>query len=277
MTEQREKNSIFTQEIQQQQTQQGDQLLPAELAPLPSNGLVYDQSSSLFGRESLEIYPMTAREEDILTNKVFLKKGTVITELIKSCLVDKSVEPRNLLVGDRNAITVAIRVTGYGAEYSTNIACSECDTKFDNEFDLSQLSIRRLSIKPLSPGLNRFEFTLPYSKKVVHFQFTTGKIEEELSELQTRLKKIGPTASNSVTAGLISSIVSIDGNENKAEITAFVNSKKFRACDSLALRNYIRSNEPGIIMEQEVECPSCNNKEVVSIPFGITFLWPNAS
>ena len=78
--------------------------------------------------ETVDIKAMTAREEDILTSRAFIKKGTVITELIRSCLVDKRIDPNSLLSGDRNALMVAIRVTGYGVEYSTEVTCPVCDT-----------------------------------------------------------------------------------------------------------------------------------------------------
>ena len=47
------------------------------------------------------------------------------------------------------------------------------------------------------------------------------------------------------------------------------------ARDSLALRSFIKDNEPGIDMRQEVTCPSCGAQEVVSMPIGTQFLWPS--
>ena len=61
---------------------------------------------------------------------------------------------------------------------------------------------------------------------------------------------------------------------NGVKIAAFV--KMMPARDSLALRNYIRDNEPGMVMRQEVSCPSCGHVEEVSMPIGVNFLWPNA-
>ena len=61
--------------------------IPVESIPLPSNGAVYPADSPLHCRETVDIRAMTAREEDILTSRALIKKGTVITELIKSCLM----------------------------------------------------------------------------------------------------------------------------------------------------------------------------------------------
>lgn len=248
--------------------------IPVETIPLPSGGRVYPVQSSLHGRETVEIRAMTAREEDILTSRALLKKGTVITELIKSCLTDKSINPVDLLTGDRNALMVAIRITGYGAEYDAELECGECGAKGARNFNLAELPIKRLEIAPVQEGLNLFEFLLPYSKKTVRFKFLTGRDEEEILATSEKQKKLGLQGESSVTTNLLYSIVSIDGVEDRAKIAAFV--RMMPARDSLALRNYIRDNEPGITMKQDVSCPACGHAEEVTMPIGVSFLWPSA-
>lgn len=249
--------------------------IPVEVVPLPSAGKTYPPTHPLHNKETVEIRAMTAREEDILTSKALLKKGTVITELIKSCLVDRTVNPIDLLSGDRNALMVAIRITGYGAEYDAETTCGECGTKAPQQFNLGELPITRLEIEPASPGMNLFEFLLPYSKRTVRFKFMTGRDEEEIVATQERQKKLNLQSDTAVTTNLLYSIVSIDGIDDRAKIASFV--KVMPARDSLALRNYIRNNEPGIVMKQELSCPSCGHSEETSMPIGISFLWPAAA
>ena len=248
--------------------------IPLEVVPLPSSGKVYPQSSSLYGSESVEIRSMTAREEDILTSRALIKKGTVITELIKSCLVDRSINPHDLLGGDRNALMVAIRITGYGPEYKAEIECQECGTKAPHDFNLAELPIRRLEIEPVAQGSNIFEYVLPRSKKVVKFRFLTGKDEEEIMTMSEKQKKLGLSTESNVTTSLIHAIVSIDGIEDRAKIANFI--RNMPARDSLELRNYIRDNEPGVVMKQDTSCPSCGHAEEVAMPLGVNFLWPSA-
>jgi len=249
--------------------------IPMELVPLPSSGKVYPPGSSLHNLDAVEIRPMTAREEDILTSRALLKKGTVITELIKSCLADKSVNPNELLGGDRNALMVAIRITGYGPEYKAEIECAECSVKSPHAFNLGELPIKRLELEPVAPGANLFQFLLPYSKKTVKFRFLTGRDEEEIMLMNEKQKKLGLGGESNVTTNLMHSIVSIDGIEDRAKIVNFI--KHMPARDSLALRNYIRDNEPGVLMKQETSCPSCGHSEEVSMPLGVNFLWPSAA
>lgn len=282
MSQDREnKNSVFGSPAQQQQTAALESVkaefgldIPNELVPVPSCGKTYKEDSALHKKEVVEIRPMTTREEDILTSRALLKKGTVISELIKSCLLDKSINPVDLLVGDRNALMVAIRVTGYGAEYDAEVECSSCSTKTKQTFDLTQLPLKRLEIDPVILGENTFEFLLPHSKKRVRFKFMTGRDEEEISVTQEKQKKLGLQSDSLVTTNLLYSIVSIEGVTDRAKIASFV--RNMPARDSLALRTYIKNNEPGIEMKQGVTCPSCGHEEEVGMPINTGFLWPSA-
>lgn len=247
--------------------------IPVELVPLPSMGKVYPGTSHLHGCEAVEIRAMTARDEDILTSRALLKKGTVITELIKSCLVDKTISTSDLLVGDRNAIMVAVRITGYGAEYEVEVDCEECGSKTPHMFNLAELPIRRLEIEPVEAGLNAFEMVLPVSKKVVKFKFLTGRDEEEITTLAEKQKKLALGTDTNVTTSLMHTIISVDGITDRAKLSNFI--KMMPARDSLALRNYIRDNEPGIILRQEASCESCGHEEVLDMPLGVSFLWPS--
>lgn len=245
-----------------------------EIVPLPSSGKVYPTSSPLFNAETLEIKAMTAKEEDILTSRALLKKGTVVTELIRSCLINKGVNPLDLLSGDRNALMIAIRITGYGPEYNVEMECTECGVKSPHAFDLGALPIKRLEIEPVQPGANVFEFLLPYSKKVAKFKFMTGRDEEEIMMLNEKQKKLALGGESNVTTNLLYSVLSIDGVEDRAKVANFI--KNMPARDSLALRNYVKDNEPGIEMKQHTVCNACGYSEEVSMPLGVTFLWPSA-
>jgi hypothetical protein len=152
--------------------------------------------------------------------------------------------------------------------------CPECNVKSPHEFNLAALPIKRLEIEPTAPGSNLFEFVLPMSKKNVKFKFMTGRDEEEIAALGEKQKKLGLPTDSAVTTNLLYSIVSVDGTEDRGKISNFV--KNMPARDSLYLRNYMRDNEPGIIMKQETTCNACGHSEEVSMPLGVTFLWPSA-
>jgi len=247
--------------------------IPVESVPLPSKGIVYPTDNALHGQETIDIRAMTAREEDILTSRALIKKGTVITTLLQSCLIDKRIDVNKMISGDRNAIMVALRITGYGSEYTAEVDCPLCATKSKQEFDLSQLPIKSLEIQPVEVGQNLFEFTLPVTKKVIRFRFLTGSDEEEILQIQERKKKAGALSDNLVTTRLQFSLVSVDGKTDKALISSFI--RNMPAKDSLQLRQFIDRNEPGIEMKSFMDCPSCNETSEVRMPLGATFFWPD--
>lgn len=248
--------------------------VPLESVPLPSNGVTYPSDSPLHLRETVDIRSMTAREEDILTSRALIKKGTVITELIKSCLVDKRIQVQDMLSGDRNAIMVALRVTGYGSEYTVEADCPKCGKRSKQNFDLASMPIKRLEIEPVVKGQNLFEFKLPVTKKVVTFKFITGRDEEEINTIQERAKKQGSLTDSSVTTRLQYSIASVDGKTDRGAVNTFI--RNMPARDSMALRKHIDQNEPGIEMKGDYDCNSCSEVSEVRVPLGASFFWPDA-
>lgn len=249
--------------------------VPVEVVPVPSEGKVYPEGSSLNNRSTLEIKAMTAREEDILSSMALIKQGTVISHLIQACLIDKSVDVRDMLLGDRNALMVSVRITGYGSRYEAETICKSCDEKSPQEFRLSDLEIKRLAIDPARPGENVFSFMLPVTGKEVLFKFLTGSDEEDRTIANERRKKAMPGVKlqNNVTSRLEQVIVSIDGVADKNKINHFI--KNMPAQDSRKLRSYITKHEPGIDMSVWMSCPHCGEESKVELPVGSNFFWPS--
>lgn len=248
--------------------------IPIDVVPLPSQGLVYPVGHSLHKATRVEYKGMTVREEDILTSAALIKKGTVINELIKSCMLDKNLDVNSLLGGDRNAIMIAIRASGYGRMYCPAFTCPKCDTQQTVEVDLAELNIKNLEIEPVVEGENLFSFLLPRTNKEVYFKFLTGSDEEEILSQMNSRKKRGIQTSNLITTRLMASIVAIDGNRERNKIRMYV--ENMPASDSKDLRKYIDKNEPGVDMKTWFECsqPECGHTEEVGIPMDASFFWP---
>ena len=248
--------------------------VPVEEVPLPSEGAVYPPSSSLHGRKTLQIKAMTAQEEDILLSRALMKEGTIVSHLLKSCLIDKSVNPDDLLTGDRNSLLVAIRITGYGADYRSSVICPSCDRPNQSTFDLAGLEIKRLGDKPTRPGVNEFSFELPVTKKNVVFKLLTSSDEDEAKRVRERMRSLFPDAKVEpvVTKQLENQIISIDGKTDRAAISAFI--KSMPAGDSRALRYHMISIEPGLKMQVDFACKFCGAESKVALPLGAEFFWP---
>jgi hypothetical protein len=249
--------------------------VPVDQAPLPSRGLLYDKESSLYQREVIEIRAMTAKEEDILMSQAYIKQGTVIDKLLESCIIDKSIDISELLIGDRNTILVALRVTGFGSDYVSSTTCEHCNSSATTTFDLTALKLKNLDIKPVSPGVNEFEVQLPVSKKLATVTLMTAAIEKEIRETEKRNKEvlgINPDV-NRVTTRLTNILQSVDGIRDRNKLKKFIENMPLR--DSRAIRNFIRDNEPGIDMKTSYNCGYCKQEAQVTLSLGLNFLWPS--
>ena len=82
--------------LEEAQGQRGplDFSIPTEFVDLPSEGRYYPENHPLHSKETVEIKYMTAKEEDILTSPSLLKKGLTIDRLLRSILIDKTIDPQ---------------------------------------------------------------------------------------------------------------------------------------------------------------------------------------
>ena len=111
---------------------------PTEFVDLPSRGLGYDTGHPMHGKDTIEIRYMTAKDEDILTSKTLLKKGIAVERFLDNIIVDKQVKASTLLTGDRNAIIIAARISGYGADYTTQVTSPACSETSQFSYDLNR-------------------------------------------------------------------------------------------------------------------------------------------
>jgi hypothetical protein len=236
--------------------------LPTETVELPSKGLLYPEDSEL-AKGVVEIKYMTAKEEDILTNQSYIKNGTVLDKLIRSLIVSK-INYDDLLIGDKNAVMVAARILGYGAEYTFNYLGEP------HTVDLSQIENKPLKEELFTNRLNEFTFTLPKSGNVVTFKLLSHKDEQDITRELEGLKKINKDASPELSTRLKYLITSVEGKRDKKDIREFVDNYLL-AQDSRALREYIREIQPDVDL---TFFPDGSNDRI-SIPIGISFFWPD--
>ena len=236
--------------------------MPTETIELPSQGLVYPDSSPLSSGK-IEMKYMTAREEDILTNQNYISKGIVLDELLKSLIVSK-INYDELVVGDKNAILIAARILGYGKDYSFSYDGEE------HTVDLSKIDNKPLDQNIFRKGINEFNFTLPASTTEITFKFLTGSDEKKIKAELEGLKKINKNSSAELSTRLKYMITSVSGSREAKDIREFVDNMLL-ARDSRALREYIKEVQPDVDM---TFFP--NGSETKStIPFGLNLFWPD--
>jgi hypothetical protein len=236
--------------------------LPTEEIELPSKGLLYPEGTEL-AKGKITMKYMTAREEDILTNQIYIKNGTVIDKVMRSLIVSK-INYDDLLVGDKNAIMVAARILGYGPSYSFEYNGAPYT------IDLSKIENKPLNKELFRNKVNEFSFTLPYSKNNITFKLLTHKDEQDVSAELEGLKKINKDSSPELSTRLKYLITSIEGSRDRKDIRDFVDNALL-ARDSKALREYVKEIQPDVDLTFFPD----DSETRVNIPIGLSFFWPD--
>ncbi len=251
---------------------------PTEFVELPSRGKFYPSDHPLHNKEVIEMRFMTAKDEDILTSPALLRNGLAIDRLIENLIADSNVNVNDLLLGDKNAVILAARISGYGEQYNVNVTCPNCEASIEHEFDLSEIPHQNGTIPEddneniyLTPE-GTFVAKLPKSQFSVEFKLLTGQDEDYLEKVALKTKKLKlPEAS--ATNLLKRLVVSVNDVTVTSEINNFIDNMP--AQDARFLRACVTTVTPNVDMTQEVECSSCGTTSEMAVPFTSEFFWPN--
>lgn len=254
-------------------------VVPTEFIDLPSKGVHYSVGHPLHNQDTLEIKQMTAKEEDMLTSRSLLKKGVALERVIGSLIVNKSIDPSTMLVGDRNAIVVAARISAYGADYTTKVTCPNCSTPQEHTFYLDELTTDKNDVdKVVAAAVDEqeggtFVVELPRSKLLVGFRLLTGADEIKLASGMELDKKTKGEYEKNVTRQLKHIIISVNGNTTAEAINYVVDNMP--SLDARYLRQAFKSVSPNIDMTQDFECVNCGFESPLEVPLTADFFWPD--
>lgn len=249
---------------------------PTEFVDLPSKGTFYPEGHPLHNVESVEIKFMTAKEEDILTSPSLLKSGKCLDRLLKSVLIDKTINPESLLSTDRNAILVATRITGYGSSYESSYICKHCGTRNEHAFDLTEIDI----INPENDLLDEYgvkivdglyEFEIPRLQAVVSIKPIIHEDEIKIAKASDKKVELG-LAETATTDLLRQLIVKVAGSDDRTLINQLV--ENMPALDSRHIRKIYSKIVPKISIENNVTCEACGRESRLEVPFDTDFFWP---
>jgi len=240
-------------------------VVPTEIVDLPSKGEFYPPGHPLHGVDSVEIKHMTAKEEDILTSQSLIRKGIAINRVLESIIVDDSIRVDDLLIGDKNALIIASRIYGYGADYDVSLTCQNCSNQFETTVDLNSFEARQITFddEVQKTENNTFLITLPKSEFVVEFRLLTSRDEAVIAKEK-----------NNGTTGLLRMIVvSINGQTDSFYIDRALQVLPIR--DASVLKKLYASVVPDVDMSYEIDCPACSEVSRLEVPLTAEFFWPN--
>lgn len=249
---------------------------PTEIVDLPSKGLLYPSDHPLYGKDTVEIRHMTAKEEDILSSQSLLRKGVAIDRMLQSILID-DVNVEELTIGDRNALLYAARVTGYGSDYEVEIECDNCDRDYDFTFDLSTYSDSYTTMETKKGDAHRFtengtvELELPKSKFLVEIRALTGEDETKLEKAR-EMKETNNLQESSLTDMIKMMLHSANGVTDREQLNNFAD--VMPALDSRLIRETYRKVMPNVAFKQQTECTHCGYTVEMEVPITGDFFWP---
>ena len=250
-------------------------VVPTEFVELPTGGRYYPPGHPLHGETAIEIKQMTAKEEDMLTSRTLLKKGIALDRVIGSLIMNKAIDPDSLYIGDRNAIIVATRVSGYGNDYNTKVTCPQCGTNQSYSFDLNEADVyggdedNTMSVTDNQNGT--FDVTLPKTNVIVTFKLLTGNDEKRLVRGAEADKK--QKQEHSITRQLATMIVAVNGDTGIDAVRYLI--ENMPSSDSRHLRLAYKLTAPNIDMVQHFECGECGHEQDMEVPLNADFFWPD--
>lgn len=231
--------------------------LPHDVVQLPSKGLFYKNK-----KKSLKVGYLTAADENILLGN----SEDLTATLLRSKIYEPDIKVEDLIEGDVEAVLIFLRNTSFGPEMDVTATDPGTSRTFTTKVILDTLQINN-GVEPNEDGT--FTTTLPKSGSVVKLKpLTYGEINEIAKMVDNY--PMGRTAPR-VTWRLQKQIVEIDGNNDKLEITKFI--EQMPIMDSKHIRNFMNQNEPRLDMRKEVIAPS-GERLTVNVGFGVEFFRP---
>ena len=248
---------------------------PTEFVELPSKGLFYGEGHPLHKVETVEIKHMTAKEEDILSSDALIKKGLVMDRLLKSVLVDGSIDPASLLIGDKNAIIMSVRETGFGPLYATTINCPSCGVLNEKEFSLENKETKDSNLLKNVELLENGNFLLTstdYNPEITfEIKLLTGKDEQRILKHVEGRKKL-KLETGPVTELLKNIIVSVNGISQPSALQEII--CQIPAALSRKIRKVYEEAMPNIELKADFTCDNCSHTERLEVPINVDFFWP---
>jgi hypothetical protein len=210
----------------------------------------------------------------MLTSRTLLKKGVALDRVLASVITDKSIDPDSLLIGDRNAIIVATRVSGYGNDYSTKVSCPACGETQEYSFDLNDADIYKgddgsFGITNNNDGT--FNVVLPRTGVTVTYRLLNGYDEKKLSSGMEADKR--QKVERNITRQLSAMLVAANGDTSAQAINYLV--ENLPSTDSRHLRLAYRTTAPNVDLTQHFECSACDHVQDMEVPLSADFFWPD--
>lgn len=214
-----------------------------EYIDLPSKGECYPATSPLRNGKIAVGY-LTASDEDIICNPKIYEEGDLVDIIIDRRIIDKSIDSSMLCMGDRDAITLWLRRTGYGNEFPVYIRThDEQSSQWETTIDLSKVINRDFQ---LSGDENGHFMYFMENGDMLKYRFLSAKevnsVYQDTDDDKTTIIEM-----------LKAITVSINGNNNKIYISQYINGMNDE--DAMLYITYVHAYAPSIENHVNVDIP----------------------
>ena len=225
-----------------------------EWVELPSKGQCYPINSPL-RRGKVKVSYLTAKDENIINDPKMYKDGKLIDTILQRKIVDKDIDVHSLCRGDRDAIILWLRRTGYGNEFPVTVrSFNDENSQFSTIVDLSHIKYYDFD---LIGDENGYFMYFMKNGDIVKFKYLSVKESQELTN-RIKEQEENEEYSTEITDPLKIITVSINDNTDRDLISQYVDN--MRAEDAVLYRGFVSDNIPRI--DTKIKLNSKDGKEV---------------
>lgn len=147
-----------------------------DIIPLPSNGECYPHKKS-----RIPVAYLTALDENLIASPNMYRDGKITDVILKRKILDKSINVDDLCRGDRDAILLWLRATGYGVDFPvTAINPNDRSKRYDLNVKLDAFKMLPFNLKGDENGW--FEYKVS-NGDVLKFKLLGRADEEKLRRI----------------------------------------------------------------------------------------------
>lgn len=231
---------------------------------LPSRGKFY---KGKLPDGQVKIKPITVAEEKYFT--ATKDKASIINTVLDRCILSKELKVGEYLLTDQFFILLNIRSLSYGPEYSFEMICRACETKYMHLVLLPKGLILKIAS---DDDTEPFPIDLPNCGSKLMCRFLRGDDETDIRNF-VKQATVSDGGDPAYVYRLSKQIVSIDGKELDV-IEKLMFCENMIGADSVALRDGIAKQESGVDLEIVAVCPRCKEETKIVMPFTADFFRP---
>jgi hypothetical protein len=213
---------------------------PFEMLNLPSKGFFYKNKNKF-----ILIGYLTYIEENLLTSEMLVESGIAYEIAFENLICNDDLTIDELLTGDVQAMSLALRSFSYGNNIELDLKCENCRKVEKATIPLSTFKMKTIKNHVDESG----EIPVDIANGKIRIKIKPITFKEEV-ELNNKVDK-KPLEELSIY------VKEFNGERNPHKILNAI--RTLRMLESRELRNAIKENIPGVDTKYEYECEHCDS------------------